>query len=448
MGNGRALIIVLGGLAVAFSLSLGAAEPLTDRDPVEVLRQVTAKVTAAALHVRNYTCVETVERHYYKPAANTLDRACAVVLEQRRNPTLDMALKWFLTDRLRLDVTMARTGEIYSWVGASRLDARIDQIVRDGPIGSGAFAAFLDVIFLMDAKKFTFLGHRAVDGSDRMEYTFQVAKADSHYSVRVNDSFVEVAYSGIVLVDPATSDVVRLWVRSAELPIASGNCETATTLDYGTVQIGSAPLLLPTHVQQRFVGPDGSETENFTSFASCREYRGDSTIVYGSPAESLVSAGSAGGAVPAPPLPPGLSFALELLTPIDTDRMAAGDQFRARLVRPIRNEKSKALARAGSIVEGRLLRLQTYHLPPPEVLVVFAPRTLWINGEKVPLAANRDWSSAWKETRRKNKKPPRILMPAPTEGAAGVFQFPGEHVVVPKGFRSDWRTAKTEAPGK
>src|ERR1035437_483381 len=83
-------------------------------DPDDVLSRATLKVLASVKSVPHYTCVETVSRNYFEPAAVTLPRDCPVLMEQRRHRTLDMYLHLYSRDRLRLDVTMASQGEIFS----------------------------------------------------------------------------------------------------------------------------------------------------------------------------------------------------------------------------------------------------------------------------------------------------------------------------------------------
>lgn len=54
-----------------------------------------------------------------------------MVLEQRLHPTPNMVLRLASTDRLRLDVAMVQSGEISSWVGASKFDdADVGHLVR------------------------------------------------------------------------------------------------------------------------------------------------------------------------------------------------------------------------------------------------------------------------------------------------------------------------------
>jgi hypothetical protein len=422
-------------------MSQEVREPAPPRNPAEVLKQARSKILASVARSLRYTCVETVERNFHRPAAATLDRPCAVVLELRRKPTLDMVLRPYTTDRLRLDVTLVPEGEMYSWVGASHFEnAGIDNVVQQGPIGSGAFAGLLDVLFLKDVKKFEFKGNEVVNGIELMEYAFDVPQNASHNIVKINDKFVPTAYSGTIWLNAATSDLVRVRKVTAELPAASGACQTDTTLDFGITRIGDAPLLLPTNERERFVAPNGVETENTTSFANCREYRGESTIQFDAVPDSTAPVQRKDDPEN-PRIPAGLPFTMELLTPIDTAQAAAGDAFRAKLVDPLRDVKSKILARAGSIVEGRLLRVQSYH-DSKQVLVVMAPKTLWIGGEKVPLAANRNWAKVWTNA---TNGPRHFILPSPWEAPAGVFPFRGEHTVIKKGFHSDWWTAAPAA---
>jgi len=221
-----------------------------------------------------------VERDYYTPLANNnLRRACSVILEQRRHPTLDMTLRLQATDRLRLDVAMIERGEIFSWPGASRFeDGGIAALVRSGAMGTGAFASFLTVVFGQDVKRFTYAGSVEEDGRKFLEYAFDVPAADSHYRVQVRDSWIHTPYSGTVLVDAATERVVRLAARTAELPEAAESCMTHSVLDLDMVRIGSAEFLLTKRAHQRFISPDGREIENTTTFADCREYLGESTV--------------------------------------------------------------------------------------------------------------------------------------------------------------------------
>jgi hypothetical protein len=212
-----------------------------------LLNRTKAKVLANDSQIQNYTCVETIVRDYYRPAASTLEHACSWLLEQRSHPGPAMELQHESTDRLRLDVAGTPRGEIFSWAGASRFsDDYVDRVVHEGPISTGAFGAFLAVIFGTDAKKFTVVGPLTVNGRRFMEYSFDVPQADSHYKVKLLDgNRVPMAYSGVVRVDAETANPVRLIFRSAELPQASGSCQSVASLE------------LPAHQDRRPRTPAG-----------------------------------------------------------------------------------------------------------------------------------------------------------------------------------------------
>jgi len=147
-----------------FAVRLAVAQP----DPGEVLRRAALKVLA---HVPNYTCVQTVIRDYYRADKGLQRRGCAASdTAALESPAPD---RLSITDRLRLDVTMAEQREIFSWAGADNFeDASIDQVVRSGPIGSGAFAGFLTAAFHDKGAKLTFVSKSTVEGRELMGTPF------------------------------------------------------------------------------------------------------------------------------------------------------------------------------------------------------------------------------------------------------------------------------------
>jgi hypothetical protein len=420
--------------AWAVCVALGA-----EYDPPEVLKRATEKVLASAKEIPNYTCVETVSRDYLEPAAASLPRACSVLLAQRRFPTPDLVLSLYSTDRLRLDVTMTRKGEIYSWSGASRFDdATVDHVVRSGPFGTGSFGGFLAVVFETDVKKFNF--ERSITAGDQtlMEYSFQVAQSESHYTMKADNSWLHIAYGGTFQVDAETADVVRMTITTGDVPPATGVCRSTTTMDLTSVRIGGGQFLLPRQTRQRFISPNAEETENTSHFADCREFRGESTVKFSPDSEAAINEHGQSASAKTLSLPIDLTFSFELTASIATDTAAAGDSFSAKLVSALRDAKGKLLAPKGAVVEGHLLRVQSF-FRRPEVMVVLKPEGLWIRGVRVPLSVERDWRRVMAEGRKKGKGL-EILLPLRGEDNSGVFRFPGEHVTVPSGFRSEWRT--------
>ena len=401
-----------------------AAQPAV----AELTNHVIAQARQRAARLPNYTCVETVARDYYKPVASTLPRSCPVLAELRQHRTPDMELKWTWTDRLRLDVAMTERGEIHSWVGASRFeDGDIDRVVTNGPIGTGAFGGFLAMIFSGGVESIRYLGKR--DGLH--EFSFRIDKAASNYRVKAGDSWAMVGCEGTFQVDPGTLDVVRMAVRVADMPDASGDCETTTTIELALARIGDGEFLLPKVTRQRFVTQNGEEAENTTTFSACREYRGNSTIAfYAEPgAETGSTSQTAAGQVE---VPAGIWFALELTAPIDPATAAAGDPFTARLVHALRDGKGKLLAPAHALIHGRLLRVENLHGTPAGSVVAMRPQTVDSGGRTLVLRARRDWSKV------PGKTP--VALPQAGEQNAAVILLRGKAQNLPAGLRTDWVT--------
>lgn len=415
-------------LALAF-LWAGSA------DPAASLMRVLEKVRADLRRMPNYTCVETLTREFYRPIA-PVKRSCEVLLPMKQAPTLDMKLLPWYTDRLRLEVGLSQKGEIRAWAGASQFeDTAIDRVVPNGPAGTGMFGSFLGSIFDQDVRAFQFLRELTVDGRLRLKYAFSVPESDSNYKVKIGNSWATTAYHGTIEVDPETSEVTRIQVQTAILPPAAGTCQTTSDLSIAATPIGDWSFPLTVAARQHFVASDGGEAVNTTKFSNCREYRGDSTVRFGT--EENRTGGPTGRAVPAAPkpIPGGLTFSLRLIGAIDGSTAAAGDRFTARLGSSIR-EFGHTFAPAGAKVEGRLLRVQQYHGKNGELVVVLRPEWVEVRGVRIPLAARQDILTT-------NKKQPgvEILLPFAWEtNAALVRAAGGLGVRVPDRWETHWRT--------
>jgi len=193
---------------------------------------------------------------------------------------------------------------------------------------------------------------------------------------------------------------------------------------------------MPRRVGQRFVYSDAGETESTTSLTACREFRGESTLTFGTAASSAGSEGAVKAADSAS-LPEGVRFEMALTTPLAADTAAAGDPFSGKLTQKAVDASGKERAPKGSEVEGRLLRVQSF-ANPPETVFVLRPEAVWVRGKRVSLHAVRDWVYLAQHT--KVGKSVEVPLPLRGEEGAGAFRFAGEHVVVRAGERSGWKT--------
>ena len=439
MGSGISLIAA--GLLAWTAAGLAEGD---NPDPQAVLRRVRAKTIADGDRMPNYTCVETVERKSYHPLAATLPWACSVIVAELEHPTPDLVSQLFSTDRLRLDVTMATRGEIFSWAGASKFDdAGIEHLIRQGPMGTGAFGAYLLTIFEAETQ-FTF--SQTVARTDRklLEFHYHVPQAASHYKIRNTDgSSFYTGFGGSFLADPETDEVVELVVQTDELPESTGSCVSISNMDFETVPIAQSEARLATHLRQRWIAANGGVAENMTTFTNCREYAGESTVTF-LPDGSVPAAGGEKTAVAtAAPIPAGLRFGLILAEPIHTATAAAGDPFRATLSDALRGSKHQVIAPKGSVVEGRILRVESFE-KPPQVFVVLRPRSVEAKGVKMPLTASLDWQSAMMANRQSGRTKMQIYISSRGEEQSGIFRFAGKSVVIGKGMRSEWRSLAPE----
>lgn len=431
----------------AFAAALLAFLPLAaeDADPTDVLMRLRDRVLAHGERIPNYTCVETITRDLQQPAVQPIPKSCDGILARRKTASFPALLRLATTDRLRLDVALAEGREIYSWAGASRFEeGEIDELIPDGAMGTGPFATMLLSVFRGRPPRFTYEGETKIDGRPVFEYSYYVPLEDSRYRVKAATEWIFTAYTGTLWVDMRTAELVRLAVRTDELPPATQSCETQTTLDYGVVQIGKVEHILPKATRQRFIARDGSEAENRITFASCREYKGESTVRFGGGIADL-ERGKAGGGPAAVDFPAGLAVSVELAGVIHSNRAAAGDVVQGRLGKPVVDPQGAVLAGAGAGLEGRLMRVETRHGSRPEVVIALRWETIEMNGAMRPitLLPNRrlgDLKIAERVGIR--RRGVEIELPAASDTRHGVYHFPGHDVVVESGFRTEWTTAQ------
>src|SRR5580698_8927036 len=96
-------------LMLALSVATGMR---AQQEPMELLRRVQARIANSLDRLPKYMCTETIDRVRYEPDIRDRGNACDEG-PVRRSTHLATS------DRLRLDVAMASTIEMYSWVGES-----------------------------------------------------------------------------------------------------------------------------------------------------------------------------------------------------------------------------------------------------------------------------------------------------------------------------------------
>jgi len=184
---------------------------------MDLLHLVRANVVESLKRQPRFMCTETVERGEYESRRRYTATGCDQ--GPRRTP-----LRPVSSDRLRLDVAQASSGEIYSWTGESRFNDRdLLDMVHDGAISSGTFSAFLSAVFQAERATFTYNGAITEGGRTLSAFGFRVARENSHYRFGPREHSVVTGYHGTFLADTARR--IQKPHRLFQLPRVSGGVE-------------------------------------------------------------------------------------------------------------------------------------------------------------------------------------------------------------------------------
>jgi len=412
----------------ALLLVVATAASTADSDADELFNKARAKVLDNTRRMPRYTCVETVSRSQYLPADNPSDCQSLVTM-QRLVPTRGRLMEH---DRLRLDVAVIETGEIFSWAGAGKFETNdVGKLTGGGASGSGEFGSFLASVFgsATDAIKFTGLSNNFA----RYEYNVPLAKSTYHF--HTNGPEKTVAYRGTFSVDPADGDLHQLIVEADQFTPADGVCRVQHVMNYTREKIGSGDFLLPEISTMDALYTNGTETLNETRYSDCREYVGESTIHFD---DVDAAAGTTASKAALQPLPPKVRLLIGLSKPIRTETAAAGDSVDGVLLRDVTDKKLGTIARVNDHVHGLILRLQQWMSLPPRWYLAIRFDTIERNGIQQPVSL-KPVDDGDRSAQRVRAPLSRQAMERP-EGA-GVFVFSDRgNIVLDQNFHSEWET--------
>jgi hypothetical protein len=288
---------------------------------------------------------------------------------------------------LRLEVALVEGNSVYSWVGAPRFtDDTLDKLAGSGPLGSGDFGVFMSGI--LHRAVLIFQGERVVDGSRLFEYSYEMPIGKSSYNVKVPNGWAITGYSGTLLLDPEAADLVRLVVRTDELPPVSSACQATSEVTYKRAPIHQRMVLVPHETRLYTITATGNESMSQTTYANCREYSSTVKMIFnGETTNAGPTAAVTPAAEPPAPLPAGLQFKAHITTPLDSDTAAAGDPIEAVLTTPMRGKKKEVIAPAGALLHGRLRAVKSWTGPFDSLQIGMQFESVEIGGRKVPLSA-------------------------------------------------------------
>jgi hypothetical protein len=420
----------------------------TAHDPSAVLQEARSRLQAMAESLKQYVCVETVDRSYYRrvppreaPARPQAESSCDPDAPSTSAGGEEQQLE--SSDRVRLEVTVSEGRELHSWPGATRFDARdVDELIRDGPVSTGAFSSYLANIFGQPGTMFEYKGEQSTNGRKLFDYAYRVPLQASKFEIKVATAWRPVAFEGDFLLDPESFKLEHLTIRTLELPPDAPFCRAATILDYEPLHAGDSDILLPHQSQLEIALRGGLETRNITTFSNCREYQAESEIVFDTSAatESTATRNFGRGRVA---LPIGLTVTLALVSPIDTATAAAGDPVAATVVKPVRRPGSaEELIPAGAMVHGRIRRVEHHVSSKPYFVIAMAFNRVEVNGAVSPFVVRSEVDAGLARELGANLA---MRETGIRFWGVGTFLFPTTkgHIVIPAGFESKWFTLAT-----
>ena len=398
-------------------------------DPTALLAKARALLVARAKRLPDYTCVQTVDRQYFKHRHPQLPPLpCAQIAAFNKDNPHDLGLQ--STDRVRLELKVSQGMEIGAWAGASQFGARsVFDLIGGGAYGTGTLGTLLADIFENGGATYKYMGEETARGLKLAAYGYRVPAGSSHYEVKTGSDWTATAFSGVFWIDLDSLDLRRLVVDANELPPESRGCEAETTVEYQKVPVGTGEFLLPLRSAMRMVMTDATETRTTAVYSGCREYHGEATIRFD---DAAVAGEVQAAASPTVPLPGSLSLSLALTSPIDTDTAAAGDIVTARLRKPVHIAK-EVLVPAGATVEGRIVQMQHWLEKPRHFTISLLLEKLEVRGVATPLFAR----PTWKDELAGIVLPPMWQSPLV---AAFVFTTDKNRHIVPAGYQTNWVT--------
>jgi len=298
----------------------------------DVLSQIREKMAGNLAQVPNYTCTETIER------------------SEKQSPRK----KFQPLDKVRLEVALVGGRELLSWPGAGKFEERdLGDFVSGGTTASGDYALHAQTIFRTNKPTFRAAGEENLDGRRAVRFEYDVVLAKSEFLVRTGDKEARVPYHGSFWADPATLDLIRLDILVDAAPRELDVARASTEIRYRQVKVGQSDFLLPRVVDLVLQRNDGGERRNRTEFADCRQYVGESVIIFDDP-------DLAAGILKGPPqeieLPAGLEFETQLTGAINFKTAVVGDPVNARAQGAAKKD-GKILIPKGAVFHGRIRQM-------------------------------------------------------------------------------------------
>ncbi|MBI3279182.1 MAG: hypothetical protein HYZ57_04995 [Acidobacteria bacterium] len=413
---------------VWLALVLAAAPPAGEEisPETQLLARVFERAQGNLARLPNYTCLQTIERSL----------------------RLSNARSFRPLDRVRLEVALVDGRELFAWPGEGKFqDKQIGDIVSGGAIGNGDFALHAKSVFESRAVSgFSYAGERIREGRRTLRWDFRVPQFQSGYTIKVGERKAIVGYRGSFWVDAGTLDLIRLEVQADDIPAELQLLAAGNAVEYERVAIGDTTFLLPRLSELTMTDFRGTANRNQTTFSACRQYKGESVILFTDPSDAATAAKPETRDFE---LPADVTLVAALESRVEAASAAVGDPITAVLKQAVKLD-GRVIAPKGARLRGRLTMLRLREAQPPSYVIglqfhdlVFTGARAKVNAELQQLmtasgsvaTSPRGWPS-WKPF------PLRELTNSTVAGSV-LFARPGK-VLLDRGLTMVWRTVAVD----
>lgn len=254
------------------SMRVSAAQnPGLSEAKSRVLEAVRVAALKYAHQLPDFICTQTTEREVTKGSPNFLS---AMNVPPRVQPLSH--------DSFEEQLTYVGGKESYTVLSVNHRRAKdASHLQFRGAISAGEFGTVFTKVF-NPASKTTFLWNREsrIDGRTVWEFRFHVPKEAGTAVIYRQDNFaVQAGYSGAIIVDPETYDVIELST-TVDVPASSPIQKIERKINYAVQSIGGRDCYLPVrsslHMEQGYLVYD-----NQIEFKDYHRFISVSTLHYG-----------------------------------------------------------------------------------------------------------------------------------------------------------------------
>jgi hypothetical protein len=311
------------------------------------LASIKSHIREELSNLPNYTCLETITRFHKEPRGPKRF--------QGKMQPLDVA---------RLEIVYSNHREWHGSPGGRNLSADNPYgFVGSGMIGTGAFAMGLNN--LMEGATISYRGEEAIRGRTAVRYDFDLPRFLKAFVISVLGGSGTVGEEGSFWVDPHSLDFIRLESHANEIPPYLLVEEESEIVNYTRTRIGERNVLLAQQADLHLLDTSGEESYDRLEFTHCRAFLTESTVRFEpeshEPGKELPPDAPAVISAPLDPnpaVPALLLVTVQLSTPI-TNNDVVGTLIEGKVSGDVRH-KGKIVIRDGSLIHGRIRRLERY----------------------------------------------------------------------------------------